>query len=77
MDLLKVQRFPYQKRRHNKGNFTLPTEVLKSYSPDLFNRSCVTQSKSKKNGNLEPKSELITFFFFKVTLKATGFNSGS
>ena len=70
MDLLKVPRFRYQKGLHNKGTFNLATEVLKDYSPSIFNMLCVTQSKSSDNGNLEPKSKLKIFFFLKVALKA-------
>ena len=51
MDLLKLSRFPYQKRLRNKGRLNLATEVLKGFSPAVFNRLCVTQIKSNKNEN--------------------------
>ena len=69
MDLLKVPRFPYQKRFHNKGYLNLATETLTGFSLYAFNRLCVTHEKSSNNGNLEPKSQLISLFF-KVALKA-------
>ena len=50
--LLKAPRFPYKKRLQNKGHINLVTEVLKGFSPSVFNRLCVTHSKSSKNGNL-------------------------
>ena len=76
-DLLKVPRFPYKNILHNKGHLNLGKEVLKAFSPRVFNRLCVTHSKSGINGNLEPKIELIVSFFFKVALKTTVVNSGS
>ena len=36
-DLLEAPRFPYQKRFHNKGHLNLATEVLKGFSPGVFN----------------------------------------
>ena len=79
MDLLKAPRFPYQKRIDNKEHLDLATEVLKDFSPGVFNRSCLTHKKKKiqNSGNLEPKSELIIFLFSKVNLKATTVNSNS
>ena len=38
-------------------------EVLKGFSPGVFNRFCVTQRKNSNSGNLEPKTELIIFLF--------------
>ena len=70
MDLLKFSRFPNQKRLHNIGNLNLAIEVLKGFKPGVFNRLCVTHSKSSNSGNLEPKIELIIFLSFKVALKA-------
>ena len=66
-----------EKRLHNKGQLILATELLKSFSPGVFSRLCVTHSKNNNNGNLEPKSELIIFFFFKEILKAEIVNSES
>ena len=89
MDLLKAPRFPYQKRIHNKGHLNLATEVLKGFSPGVFNRLYVNHKKnleqpkfrSKERANntslLEPKSELMIILFSKVTLKAKTVNSGS
>ena len=70
--MLKAPRFPYQKRLHNKGHLNLATEVLKGSGPGVFNRFCVTHSKSSNNENLEPKSELIIFLFLKVTQTVDG-----
>ena len=64
MDLLKVPRFPYLKRLHNKGHLNFVTELMKDFSPSFSNKLYVTHSESCNNGNLEPKSELIIFFFF-------------
>ena len=36
-DLLEAPRFPYQKRFHNKGHLNLAMEVLKGFSPGVFN----------------------------------------
>ena len=71
MTLLKAPSFPYQKRLHNKAHSNLATEVLKDFSPGALNSVCVTHSKNSNSGNLEPESELIIFFFFKVTLTIT------
>ena len=51
MELLKVPRFPYQKRFHNKGHLNLVTDVRKGFSPGIFNRLCVTHDKINKNEN--------------------------
>ena len=75
--MLKALRFPYQKKLHNKGYLSLATEVLKGSSPGVFNKFCVTHSKSSNSEYLEPKSELTIFLFLKVTLKATVVNSDS
>ena len=72
MDLLKVLRFPYQKRLQNLGHFNLGKEILKGFSPDVFRKLCVSHSKSSNNGNFGPKNELaISPFLFKVATKAT------
>ena len=52
----------YKKRFNNKGHLKLATDLLKGFSPDFFNKSYVTDSKSNMAKNLEPKSELVTFF---------------
>ena len=73
MDLLKVPRFPYQKRLRNKGYLNLATEVLKDFSPGVFSRHYVNHIK-----NLEQrKFRADIFLFSKVTLKATAVNSDS
>ena len=36
-DLLEAPRFPYLKRFHNTGYLNLATEVLKGFSPGVFN----------------------------------------
>ena len=64
MGLLKVPRFPYLKRLHNKGHLNFVTELMKDFSPSFSNKLYVTHSESCNNGNLEPKIELIIFFFF-------------
>ena len=46
MDLLKVPRFPYQKRIHNKGHLNLATEVMNGLSPGVFNRLYITHNKN-------------------------------
>ena len=49
MDLLKAPRFPYQKRIDNKEHLDLATEVLKDFSPGVFNRSCLTHTQKKNS----------------------------
>ena len=44
-------------------------------SPGVFNRICATRSKRINRRNLEPKTELIIFIFFKVALKTAVVNS--
>ena len=46
MDLLKVPKFPYQTRIHNKGHLNLATEVPKGFSPGVFNRLYVNHNKN-------------------------------
>ena len=77
MDLLKAPRFPYQKRIDNKEHLDLATEVLKDFSPGVFNRSCLTHTKKKNSEQRKFRSELIMFLFSKVTVKATAVNPGS
>ena len=55
MDMLKLPRFPYQKRLNNKGHLNLATEVLKGFRLGDLYRLFVTHRKSSNNGNLEPK----------------------
>ena len=59
---VKVPRFSYQKTLYSKGYLNLTKKILKSFSPGVLSRFCVTRSKSNNNGNLEPKSELIVLF---------------
>ena len=77
MDLLKVTRFPYQKRLHNKEHLHLATEVLEDFIAGTFSKLCVIHRKSRNDGNLELKSEPIILFFFKVVLKEPVVNSDS
>ena len=70
MDLLKSLRFPYQKRLQNKGPPRFGNKHSEGFSPGIFNKLCVTHSKSSNSGKLEQKSKLISFIFLKVTLKA-------
>ena len=76
MDMLKLPRFPYQKRLNNKGHLNLATEVLKGFRLGDLYRLFVTHRKSSNNGNLEPKCYLV-IFFSKEVLKATVTNSVS
>lgn len=43
----------------SKVHLNFATEVLKGFSPGLFNRLYVTHSKSNKNENHELKTELV------------------
>ena len=63
MDLLKV---PYQKRIRNKGNHNLATEVLKGFSPGVFNRLYVTHNKNleqRKFRTKEPADPVGNYMF--------------
>ena len=51
------------RRNHNKAQFNLATEVLKSFSASVFYRLSVTHSKSSNNGHLEPENELTIYLF--------------
>ena len=55
MDLLKVPRFSYQKRIHNKGHLNLATEVLKGLSPGVFNRLYVPHNKNLEQPKFRTK----------------------
>ena len=55
MDLLKFQRFPYQKRIHNKGYLNLATEIFQGFSPGVFNRLYVTRNKILKQKKFRTK----------------------
>ena len=68
---------PYLKRLHSKGHLDLATEIVKGFSPDVFNSLYVNHSKSSNSGSLEPNSDLIIPFFYKLALKATVVNSDS
>ena len=65
MDLLKVPRFPYQKRIHNKGHLNLATEVLKGFSPGVFNRLCVTHNKNLEQRKFRTKEQANNISLFK------------
>ena len=70
MDLLKVPRFPYQKRIHNKGHLNLATEVLKGFSPGVFSRLYVTHNKNLEQRKFRKKERAYDISLFKS-------NSGS
>lgn len=69
MDLMKVTRFPYQKRLHIKTPQFGNRGSERIYS--MCFQLCVTRNKSSNNGNLEPKNKLIIYFFPEVALTAT------
>ena len=50
MDELKVLRFPYQKKIHNKGHLNLAKDS-EGFSPYVINALCETHSKSNKHEN--------------------------
>ena len=65
MDLFKVPRFHYLKSIHNKGRLNLATEVLKSFSPGVFNRLYVTQDKNLEQWKFRPKERANNISLFK------------
>ena len=84
MDLLKAPRFPYEKRIHNKGHLNLATEVLKGFSPGVFNMVCVTHNENLEQRKFRTKARANNIYLFKsysesygYPLKATAINSYS
>ena len=73
MDLLKAPRFSYQKRIHNKKHLNLATEVLKDFSPGVFNRLCVTHSKNLQQRKFRTKERTNNISLFKSNSKSCGF----
>ena len=65
MDLLKAPRFPDQKRIHNKGHLTLATEVLKGFSPGVFNSFCVNHNKNLRQPKFRTKERANNISLFK------------
>ena len=72
MDLLKVPRFPYQKRIHNKGHLDLATEVLKGFSLGVFNRLYVTHNKNLEQRKFRTKERAINISFSKSNSESNG-----
>ena len=74
MDLLKGPRFPYQKRIHNKVDFSLEIEVLKGFSPGVLNRLYVTHNKKLEQRKFRMKKQA-NISLFKSNSEATAVNS--
>ena len=72
MDLLKVPRFPYQKRIHNKGQLNLVTEVLKGFSPGVFNRLYVNYNKNLEQRKFRTKEQADNISLFKTNSESCG-----
>ena len=72
MDLLKAPRFPYQKRIQNKGHLNLATEVLKGFSPGVFNRLCVTHNKNLEQRKFRTKERANNICLFKSNSESFG-----
>ena len=72
MDLLKVPRFLYQKRIHNKGHFNLATEVLKGFSPGVFNRLYATHNKYLEQRKFRIKERANNISSFKSNSESYG-----
>ena len=49
----------------NKGYLNLAAEVLKGFSPDVFNRLCVTHNKNLEQWKFRTKERVINLFLFK------------
>ena len=58
----KFQSFPTRKDFFITEHLNLIIKALKGFIPRVFNRLCVTHSKSSNKGTLETKSELTIFF---------------
>ena len=65
MDLLKVSRFLYQKRIHNKGHLNLATAVLKDFSSGVFNRFYVNQNKTLEQRKFKTNERANNISLFK------------
>ena len=73
MDLVKAPKIPYQKRIHNKGHLNLGTEVLKDFSPGVFNRLCVTHNKYLEQRKFRTKERANKISHFKSNSKRYGY----
>ena len=73
MDLLKVPRFPYQKGIHNKGHLNLATEVLKGFSPGVFNRLYVIHNKNLEQRKFRTKGWANNISLFKSNSETYGY----
>ena len=72
MDRLKTPRFPCEKRIHSKGHLNLTTEVLKDFSPGVFNRLCVTHYKNLEQRKFRTKQQANNISLFKSNSKSYG-----
>ena len=72
MYLLKAPRFPYQKRIHHKGHLNLATEVLRGFSPGVFNSAFVTHNKHLEQQKIRTKEQAINISLFKITSESYG-----
>ena len=72
MDLLKVPRFSYQKRIHNKGHFNLAAEVLKGFSPGVFNRLYVNHDKNLEQRKFRTRVRANNIFLYKYNSESYG-----
>ena len=72
MDLLKVPRFIYQKRIHNKGHLNLAIEVLKGFSPGVFNKLYVTHNKNLEQRKFRIKDGANNIPLFKSISESYG-----
>ena len=65
MDLLKAPRFPNQKRIHNKEHLSLATEILKGFSPGIFNSLGVNHNKNLEQWKFRAKEWANNISLFK------------
>ena len=65
MNLLKVPKFHYQKRIHNKEHPNLATEVLKGFSSGVFNRFYVAHNKNLEQRKFRTKEQTNNISLFK------------
>ena len=72
MDLLKIPRFPHQKRIRNKGDLNLATEVLKGFSPGVFNGLCVNHNKNLEQRKFRTKVRANNISLFKSNSDSYG-----
>ena len=72
MDLLKVPRFPYLKRIHNKGHVNLATKVLKGFGLGVYNRLYVTHNKGLELWKFRTKELANNISLFKSNSESYG-----